>query len=1159
MRLAELQLALRAADKSAVLVAPRVLEHVLQRVGKLNNLFGEVPHRQCLVVERPVLYRHVDPDDLDLEPDRLLPPTVILLARPSPNTLAASERDTVLLTYWRLLFHASVHRAFDRLLAEGKLTPADVGERIAAVGASEFAEVRMVLGQEKYLLPGADDTAVYVEFAAVYLELRFFAANLVPIYFPSLAAATERIDRLLARDLDAEALFEQTRLAGAPTPVVRTDTKSDESHDYYWRLVRSAERAERSGNAVRAAILRTRAARVAPAALTKPTRDDARADLQRLTDRLGAALQLSEAEKEDWLRLLPALLDKADQGSNPSEAALLFDLQKIGVDHERDIYALDVVEWIRSGGQRPIKRPLPSQRLVRITKHLRSAAQRLTMARLSDEERQHLDRLLQTALQRSEDRLRECFRPILQDALSSVGLHPANPPERAACAKMVEEMLDRITEVGFLTFSDLRDVLARNQLKMADLADPHEFVRGDPLVRLDRRLATALDGVYRPGEFYLRFLERFTAPLFGTATGRWLTLFVLLPFGGALFLLDATQTILLHFDVCAPIHGPLHSLLPSQASAANADSAAVANAWALVAQGQSQQAIGAGPAPYLLGVADAVARSPRPCLSRPGLSLLQMLALGFFLLGLLHSEPLRQHCAQGLALVWRGLRGLFLDLPSWLLTRPLLRRVWGSWAFQLSLSFLVKPLIVSALLWLLFPELFSTWLIAGITFLCASSVLNSRLGRAVGDFIVQAFVDFYDLLRAGLLPGMLRLALALFKWVVDSTEYVLFTVDEWLRFRSGDSRTSLVVRTLATLLWYPVAFLVRFYLVVLIEPGFNPVKAPVSYLAAKFIYPVLWPLTEHAVTASSPAIGKLPAWLLIGGTMWLLPDLFGFLAWELKENWRMYRANRRPTLRPVAVGPSGETVHQLLQPGFHSGTVPKLYARLRQAERDALVTNNWRAARTCWHGLQEVEKSLRRLVERELLTLLQETPLWQGQGLSVGRVALAPQRIRIEIRHADHPAEPMWLEWEEHGDRLVAGIPQPGWLAEMPERQREAMAAGLAGLYKLAGVDLVREQVRASVPAGAADFDVAGRDLVLWCTPRQVPAVLYDLDTPKGPLPPRTPEGAPAGGWPPLDPARVLYSRAPLTWQRWVSYWSGDADGKVTPPLFSPAVQLLPA
>ena len=93
---------------------------------------------------------------------------------------------------------------------------------------------------------------------------------------------------------------------------------------------------------------------------------------------------------------------------------------------------------------------------------------------------------------------------------------------------MIEEMLDRIVELGFLTFSDLRDTISRNQLKMPDLHDPYEFARGDPLLRLDRHLATALDGVYRPGEIYLRWLERLTAPAFGTTIGRWLVLFVLL-------------------------------------------------------------------------------------------------------------------------------------------------------------------------------------------------------------------------------------------------------------------------------------------------------------------------------------------------------------------------------------------------------------------------------------------------------------------------------------------------------------------------------------------------------------------------------------------------------------------------------------------------------
>ena len=82
MKLPELQQALRAADPAAVLVAPRVLERVIQQVCKLPNFIWRIPHRSCYVVDRHVLFRHVDQDDLDLEPDQLLPPTVILLARP---------------------------------------------------------------------------------------------------------------------------------------------------------------------------------------------------------------------------------------------------------------------------------------------------------------------------------------------------------------------------------------------------------------------------------------------------------------------------------------------------------------------------------------------------------------------------------------------------------------------------------------------------------------------------------------------------------------------------------------------------------------------------------------------------------------------------------------------------------------------------------------------------------------------------------------------------------------------------------------------------------------------------------------------------------------------------------------------------------------------
>ena len=43
---------------------------------------------------------------------------------------------------------------------------------------------------------------------------------------------------------------------------------------------------------------------------------------------------------------------------------MLYELQKVCTDYERDLYAVDLVEWARSLFRRRIKRPLPEQREV---------------------------------------------------------------------------------------------------------------------------------------------------------------------------------------------------------------------------------------------------------------------------------------------------------------------------------------------------------------------------------------------------------------------------------------------------------------------------------------------------------------------------------------------------------------------------------------------------------------------------------------------------------------------------------------------------------------------------------------------------------------------------------------------------------------------------
>jgi hypothetical protein len=1074
MKLAQLRKALRDADPAAVLVSPRVLSRIIEEVYDLPNFIWRVPHRKSCVVDRQLLFRHVEQEELNLEADRLLPNTVILLARPASDETSAAAPETVLVTYWQRLFHAKIHETLEQRFADGTLTERDLDERIEAIGVSEFAEIRQVLITEHYLLGNAGPRDLYIEFAAVFLELRYFAANLLPGYFPGIGDLT-RIERMLALDVEAETLHRQTRLAGAPEVTVPLDTTSDEAHEFFRALVADSDAESRRGNLVKAAILRTQATRVAPGDRFAGTHAEAMQFLQQLLGRLRVALELSDEEAAEWAKALPILLDKADQGSSPVEAALLYDLQRVCLDSEQEIYALDLVEWVLSAGRRPIKRPLPSQRLVRVIRHLRSATHRLTRARLSDADRARFAQLLDAAQERCAQRLRANFRPVLTTALHDVGFESRNPLERAAFNKIIEEILDRIVEHGFLTFSDLRDTLSRSQLKLPDLSDPQEFILGDPLLRLDRRLKTLLDGVYRPSEIYSRWLERFTALNFGTAAGRLLTLFVTVPFGGAFLLLVGLNKLL--------------------------------------------EAVRIEQLPQLV--------------FWPSVAI-----LGAFLLYLLHSPGLRRWFARLGSRVLGGVRTVCVDVPLALVRMPPLRRIVHSWVFQLFSWYLIKPLVLWGLLWFLVPAAFEHPVSAVAIFLGVVLLVNSQFGHALNEFINQSLVRLLELLRAGLIPGLVRFVLYVFKKIIELMEKALFVVDEFLRFRAGDGKISMVARTILGLIWFPIAYVARFYLVVLIEPGFNPIKFPISSIAAKLVYPLSPIITGFLIDISEPLLGTfLSHYVFAPTTMFLLPDAFGFLVWEMKENWSLYQSNRPRSLRPVRVGTHGETVRRLLQPGFHSGTIPRLFAHLRQAERKARHTGNWGKPRAYQRDLLEVEQAVREFVSRDLVYLVNQAASWRGYELSVGRISLTINRIVIALSHSGHPDRNLLLEFETSSGWLVACVRASGWLDVLTEPQVVALSAALTSFYKYAGVDLVREQVEQRLPSAAATYDITQSALLL--RPNHVDGVptrvaLADV-----------PEEL-AG--PPTAERDFHFGQQPLSWQQCWDFWQRDQDQGSPPP-----------
>jgi hypothetical protein len=1123
LSLAELARAVSAADPMVILAAPRIVRRVIRRQCDLPGLGLKVPHRKCFVIRREPLLEICQRDELGLGADADLPPQVILIARPDADRLAAMTPGDALLRCWRLVFHARVHWALMERISQGILTEAEIRRRIHQIGPTPFGEIRAVLAQEDLLLPPRDETAAYVEFAAVYLELRYFGRGLLPYYFPCIEAP-EAIDALLAEDVDAETLFLAARPLGAPKPQshfapldVADWPEEGEiqsaptallaerpSPEKYRHLVRKAEKAAAAGNVVRSAIYWARAERVVPPDLAARARNALKTDVNRLVQRLQAALEIQSSDPHPWQGLLLSLAVEAPNGIWTAEARLLYDLQKVCVDHERDIYTVDVVEWGLSLGRRRVKRPLPSQRDVLMCKHLRSAVAKMAHVRLTDGQRRQLSTLLRASAQRVEKALRDRLRPVVSKTLDEVGLLPKNLPERIARKKIVEELLDKVADRGFLVIGDLRDALSRNNLKLPDLAGAGSLWRGDALLRADRRLAESLDGVYGRAEFYLRWLQRLSSLGFGTKTGRFVTRFAAVPFGGAYVLLGGMDHL-------------LHLLMPD--------------------------------------------------VKPPWLMFWQVVNVGLFLMLLINWASFRQATGRILKASWRaayaGTVGTVRAVVAW----PPLQAVLRSRPLALAMRYLVKPLVIAWLASRALPLHYVEWHQSAATgivlFVAVNVLLNSRIGRDLEEVLTDGIVQAWRRFGVRILTNLFLLIMDLFKGILWAMERLLYTVDEWLRFRSGQSRLTLVAKGFLGVVWFYVTYIIRFGITVLVEPQINPIKHfPVVTVGHKLLLPLIPTLARIldrtfdrlAIHFDNPAwnIEYGTAVALVTSVIWTIPGIFGFLVWELKENWRLYDANRPTRIGPVPLGRHGESMMRLLRPGFHSGTLPKRYAKLRRALRKALGKGKWKPVRKHLEVLRRVEESLRHFVEREFLSLLGESRAWRGAPVAVEEVRAATNRVKIALGCGAISKARLWLTIELQSGWLMAGIAEPGWLAHLGQERLEVLRTALIGLYKLAGVDLVREQIEAHLPVPPPVYEMTNGTLAVWCAGPSGPPVRYNLSgdgslVVPGPGEPSTAEGGCTAGHAPLpvlERRRLVFKEQPVPWDTWVQTWEGEQAGR---------------
>lgn len=492
--------------------------------------------------------------------------------------------------------------------------------------------------------------------------------------------------------------------------------------------------------------------------------------------------------------------------------------------------------------------------------------------------------------------------------------------------------------------------------------------------------------------------------------------------------------------------------------------------------------------------------------------------LAAFFYGLLHSAGFRRAALATLRVSLGALRAILLVVSA-----PV------RWLFRSRVaSFVTKAFVIGLPVMLLSVP-------AGIIAVIAMALfLATPIGLRVEEATTDAIARHAHKLRRRILPELFALLFSLFKRFVEQVDRAIYIVDEWLTFKDGQSKLALVGKGALGVVWFFATYLIRVYVNVLIEPQVNPIKHfPVVTVSHKIILP-LSPTILEVLRQPLLPLGAVIANTVAGATVFLLPGAFGFLVWELKENWNLYDQNRSPRLEPVRVGHHGETMRALLVTGFHSGTVPKAFAKLRHAVKRGEIAkaNAFRAE------LHVVEHGIHDFIERELVGLLREAKRWKTADVELVAIEIGSNRIRIAIACTEIGPEPAWIHFEEQSGLLVASVPSRGFLDALTPAQRTTFEAALAGVYKRAGVDIVREQVESLLGDGVA-YDVSDEGLVVWQADYQT-EVVYDLSK-TGMLEGKVRGNALAEPPPKLDAQKLLLSRQDIAWARWVKTFGEEA------------------
>jgi hypothetical protein len=400
-----------------------------------------------------------------------------------------------------------------------------------------------------------------------------------------------------------------------------------------------------------------------------------------------------------------------------------------------------------------------------------------------------------------------------------------------------------------------------------------------------------------------------------------------------------------------------------------------------------------------------------------------------------------------------------------------------SWVPRWLWTWVGYPLIVALAVWSLsrskLPrDVLPPWipaeaidvLAASGSFITTLLLIRTRMWVVISGMIADGCQTLINTITLGLLKhiyyGIIRLSTGFMAWL----EGINYRVKDALRLIRGEPSPSLLFKALLGLAWFPFYYVIRCYVVLFLEPQVNPLKFPIVSISYKLVLPIYPELVSWITHYASLLMPHAPARVFANVTALFSTGIFGFLAWELKENWRLYRRNANPLLTPAVVGNHGETVVALLRPGFHSGTIPALYQRSRALAAAGTARSDYdRQVRWIKRQRQHLRDALEQFVQADLLTPLRHHAVFATTAGCVTAVEISPSSITVdcELEFVGQDRRISWrIQLQDQNGILHANLAwSPADQAYLTARQLLVLAFQIAVFYKRAGVDVSRQWI----------------------------------------------------------------------------------------------------